>query len=259
MGTQKTSSTMPPEFWWSIFALVVAGAIAVTIAWPKVESISTIIGALVGFSGATLFRYFFDRRRDQDLAHEEVISTARILVAELLAIEARAAEHADWLLDGYEIWAPGRVVEDKDLGKIIRLPESYPIYDVVIFDAMRQKLGLFDDETAALVVACYHCILTSARRADRYVDLTLNEALTIARNGARVETDGILAAARRAIVRLSARANIDQPPAPTRKRRGVTALSVEMLKASANSGGQVTHSSALPRRDVEIRFEDSSN
>lgn len=252
MARQQEESKMPREFWWAVLALAVIGAIAVGITWPKVESIATIIGALVGFSGATLFRYFFDRRRDQDLESEETVSIARILVAELTAIEVRAAEHADWLLHGYNSWVPGRVVIDKDLGSIVRLPESYPIYDVVIFDAVRQKLGLFDDETAALVVTCYHRILTSARRADRYVNLTLHEALAIAQNTARDEIEGTLSAARRAIVRLSVRANIDPPPAPRRKPPPGTVLSTEMLRASASSGGQVTHSNSLPRTDVRF-------
>lgn len=256
MDRQHKASEMPREFWWAVAALFIIGLVAVGMTWPRVDSMATIVGAMVGFSGATLFRYFFDRRRDQDLESEEALSVARILVAELTAIEVRAAEHADWLLHEYDVWATGRVIIDKDLGPIIRLPESYPIYDVVIFDAVRQKLGIFDDETAALVVTCYHCILTSARRADRYVNLTLNEALAIARSRARTEIESILSAARRAIVRLSVRAKIDPPPAPRRKPPPGTVLSTEMLRASASSGGQVTHSNALPRRDG--RFTEDS-
>lgn len=216
------------------------------------RSIITAIGALTGFLAGTMFKYGFDRARDKHLEETERKTIAAALRAELLAIEDRCREHVEWLANGYQAWARSRAVTDMQGQRIVTLPEMYPIYYGPIFDAVKSKIGMFKPEALAAIVKAYDLVHTNARRADRYVNLTVEDVSGSLPRALR-EMVELIDHAERAVDQLSLIASL---PRPHRPIRSGAAMAEVILKYGVSQTG--TCSSGLPASTVheELKIVD---
>lgn len=191
----------------STFFFALAGATllawAYSLGWLERTAVGAVLGAFVAFLGATTFKYLFERVRDEDLIEAEKVSLAAALFAEICAILVRGNEHYRWLIKCYFVGAPaGDEAERK-----VKLPEVYAIFDTDVFEAVRDRIGIFDPELTALLVTTYHSLATSKRRADRYVKQT-KAAVYQSLGAAIVETGRTLDAGTKAALMLKRLAGI---------------------------------------------------